>query len=232
MRVSTLCKNFLRWFYMINLINSIIVLPCCTAQVKQSGSNLSSHSPIYFGAKIGTAIADGDIQNTWKTVFGGSALAGYQLSLKLAFEGEFNIYPLLPKSDNNKIIDPGSGAEIELYEFGSYFGLLMSLKYSLYPVAVHDISPFISGGAGFEFIRWDLTDEVRGMTDMASSDGIYATAFTASIGADIQVQENLFTFVNFRYVYHLWSDELIESKHKINFNGNVFILTFGGAFYL
>ncbi|MBD3373619.1 hypothetical protein GF406_01170 [candidate division KSB1 bacterium] len=72
---------------------------------------------------------------------------------------------------------------------------------------------------------WDLTDESWMATDMESIDGVYATAFSASVGADDYVSNNISFVANARYVYHIWSDELLESKDKIDFKGNSIILT-------
>ncbi|MBD3373620.1 hypothetical protein GF406_01175 [candidate division KSB1 bacterium] len=86
-------------------LDSIFVQPC-KAQDQTILSKNSFNPHIYFGGKIGIAISEGDIKETWENGIGGSAIAGYQLTPNIAFKGEFNLYLHTPKEEKNLFIDP------------------------------------------------------------------------------------------------------------------------------
>jgi len=231
MNKYTFLKIFFCCLYLIIFTGSFVFVQPCSAQDNPLLYPKSFNSHVYFGGKVGFAISDGDIKETWQNGIGGSAIAGYQLTPNIAFEGEFNLYLHEPKEDKNRFINPWTYDEIEFFKSTGYFGLIMSLKYSLLPISVSNFSPFISLGAGYQIFMWDLTKEAWMATGNESTDGVYATALSASVGADYYVLQNVSFVANVRYVYHIWSDELLESKQNIDFEGNSIVLTVGGALH-
>lgn len=223
--------TFLSIIFLFDFGNLFNCIKSCKAQDNTSLYKKAFSPHVYFGGKLGIALTSGDMKETWNNGIGGSGIAGYQLKQNVSFEGEFNLFLHTPKEDKNKMIDPWTYDEIEVFKTTGYFGLLMSVKYSLLPISKSNLSPFISFGAGFQMFMWDLTDEAWFATGMESTDGVYASVISASIGSDYQVSDNLSFVANIRYVYHIWSDELMESKNPIDFEGNSFILTVGGALH-
>ncbi|MBN1350544.1 outer membrane beta-barrel protein [candidate division KSB1 bacterium] len=192
---------------------------------------------LYLGGKLGMSFIGGDVSEVWDYGIGLSGLAGYQLTPNWAIEGEFNIFIHSPNEDKNKIVLNESRLretqQIEVYQSAAYFGLLMSAKYSINPNFKAAFSPFVAFGAGFQVFMWDITEEAWAMPEMniLSTDGVYATTFSPSIGADFKLTDNLFLMGNVRYNIHLWSDELVESGDEVDFEGNAFVITAGGTLH-
>lgn len=218
--------------FTIFLFLQLLITDICSAQEYQEPLSKQFSQHLYFGGKLGMAMFDGDIKNTWENGIGGTGIAGLRFTPNWTFEGEFFVYFHNPIASKNKMYNYWTHEEIEIYKNAGYFGFLMSAKYTPIQMSDTKIVPFISPGVGFQMFMWDLTEDAWMYTDMESTDGLYGTAFSLSVGADYYVSKQILINANIRYVYHQWSDELQMSEEKVDLDGNSFVLTVGGAFQL